>query len=73
MPVKDRNFMIHAGLLTSHGAHTSGPDSEGQRGQMELRAGCSVIGCTAIRTARGDEYLPEQALWQRAAVTSVGQ
>lgn len=73
MSVKDRDSELHAGLLTSHGAHTSGPDCEGQRGQRELRAGCSAIGCRATRTGRGDEYQPEQALWQTATSKSVGQ
>lgn len=71
--VNDRNSELRVSLLTSHGAHTSGPDYEGQRGQRELRAGCSVIGCTAMRTGRGDEYQPEEALWQRATSKSVGQ
>lgn len=73
MPVNSRNSELHNGFLTSHGAHTSGPDCEGQRGQREQRAGCSVIGCTAIRRGGGDEYQPEQALWQRATSESVEQ
>ena len=60
-------------LLTSHGAHTSGPDCEGQRGQRELRASASVIGCKAIRKGRGEQHQPEEALWQRATAKSVGQ
>lgn len=75
MPVKEINSNpeLHAGFLTSRGTHTSGPDCEGQRGQRELRAGCSVFRYGAVRMGRGDEYQPEQAVWQRATSKSVGQ
>lgn len=71
--VQDRNLELHVGPLTSHGAHTCGPDCEGQRGQRGLTAGTSLIGCAAMRKGRGDARQPEEALWQRATSKSVGQ
>lgn len=66
---EQQDFCELNGLLTFHGAHTSGPHCEGQRGQREPRAGCSVIGNAAVRSGRGDK----DTLWQRAASESVRQ
>lgn len=60
---------LNDGLLTFHGAHIFGPHCEGQRGQREPIAGCSVIGSAAVRSGRGDK----ETLWQRAASESVRQ
>lgn len=59
--VNNRNLELYDELLTSHGAHISGPDCEGQRGHRELTAGCSVTGCTTVRAGTGDHYLPGQS------------
>lgn len=71
--VQGINLELHVGPLTFHGAHTCGPDCEGQRGQRELTAGSSPIGCAATRKGRGDAHQPEEALWQRATSKSAGQ
>lgn len=68
--INNTNSELHVGLLTSHGVHTSGPDSEGQRGQGEPRPGCSVIGWVTVRLETRKESQPGWILWSNTS--SVG-
>lgn len=52
------NSELHVAVLTSRGVHSSEPDSEGQRGQVEPRAGGSAIGWATVRLETRKESQP---------------
>lgn len=56
--IGNTNSELHGALLTSRGVHSSEPDSEGQRGQVEPRAGCSAIGWATVRLETREEWQP---------------